>query len=142
MGGTYVIQRAVRADRAPGFQEAHLAHDRSDPARAQPRGAASHQFGEGAEELAFGERRLEGKEVREDADDHQKFLCRVALHEGKEGRVQRVRNFDLVRVLTQEEHTFIDQFADNETQDLAEIATGDQFLHGRVRSYGCWRAVM
>lgn len=107
---------------------AHLGHDRSDATRAQPRGAASHQFGECAEELAFGERRLERKEVREDSDDHQQFLCRVAFHEGQERRVQRIRNFDLVRVLTQEEHTLIDQLADNETKDLAEITTGDQFL--------------
>ena len=68
--------------------------------------------------------------MREDADDHQQLLCRVALHEREERGVERIRNFDLVRVLAQEEHTFIDQLADNETQDLAQIATGDQFLRG------------
>ena len=66
--------------------------------------------------------------MREDPDDHQQFLCRVAFHEGQERRVHRIRNFDLVRILTQEEHTLIDQLADNETKDLAEITTGYQFL--------------
>jgi hypothetical protein len=144
-GDTHVIQRAIGPDRASGFQVSHLAHDRSDTTRTQPRGTASHKFGEGAEELAFGEGRLERKEVSEDADDHQKFLCRVALHQGEEGRVERIRDFDLVRVLTEEEHAFIDQFADNETQDLAEITTGDQFLFScmgivtlSAEVQGCW----
>ena len=124
-GGTYIIQRAIRADRAPRLQVAHLAHDRGNAASAQPRSSASYQFSERAEELALGERCLEREEVREDTDDHQQFLCRIAFHEREERRVQRVRNFDLVRVLTQEEHTFIDQLADNETEDLPKITTGD-----------------
>ena len=66
--------------------------------------------------------------MREDPDDHQQFLCRVTFHEGQERRVQRISNFDLVRILTQEEHTLIDQLADDETKDLAEITTRDQFL--------------
>ena len=74
--------------------------------------------------------------MREDADDHQQLLRRVALHERKERGVQHVWTFDLVRVLAQEEHTFIDQLADDETQDLAQIATGDQFLSWHPRSEG------
>jgi hypothetical protein len=66
--------------------------------------------------------------VREDADDHQQFLCRVALHEREECSVEDIRAFDLVRVLAEEEDTLIDQLADNETQDLAQISTRDQFL--------------
>lgn len=125
---THIIQRSIRADRASRLQVTHLAHDRGDAARTQPRRAAPDQLGERAEELAFGERRLEREKVREDADDHQQFLRRVHLHQREEGGVQRIRNFDLVRVLAQEEHAFIDQLADNETQDLPQITTGDQFL--------------
>ena len=66
--------------------------------------------------------------MTKDTDDHQQFLCWVALHQREERRVQRIRYFELVRVLSQEEHTFIDQLADNETQDFAQITTGDQFL--------------
>ena len=66
--------------------------------------------------------------MTKDADDHQQFLCWVALHEREECRVQRIRYFELVRVLSQEEHTFIDQLTDNEAQDFAQITTGDQFL--------------
>ena len=126
--GAYIIQRSIRSDRASRLQVTHLAHDRRNTARAEPRGAASDQFSECAEELAFGECGLERKEMTEDTDDHQQFLCWVALHEREECRVQRIRYFELVRVLSQEKHTFIDQLADNETQDFSQITTGDQFL--------------
>ena len=66
--------------------------------------------------------------MREDADDHQQFLCRVALHKREERGVEHVGAFDLVRVLPEEEDALIDQLADNEAQDLAQISTRDQFL--------------
>ncbi len=69
--GAYIIQRSIRSDRASRLQVTHLAHDRRNTARAEPRGAASDQFSERAEELAFGECGLERKEMTEDTDDHQ-----------------------------------------------------------------------
>ena len=96
---TYVVQRTVRADRASRVKVTHLAHDRSDPTRAEPRSATTDQLSERAEELAFGERRLEREKVGEDADDHQQLFRRVALHEREERGVERVWYFDLVRVL-------------------------------------------
>ena len=42
--------------------------------------------------------------------------------------MQSIRNFDFVRILTQEEHTPIDKLADNDTKDFAEITTRYQFL--------------
>jgi hypothetical protein len=111
---SYIIEGAVCANGASLFDVAHLAHDRSNAACAQPRSAASYELGKCAEELAFGKRRLERKEVREDADDHQQFLCWIALHEREERRVERISYFDLVRILTQEEHTLIDELNDNE----------------------------
>ena len=127
-GSTYVVQRAIGADGAPLVQVVHLAHDRGDATRAQSRSTAPDELGERAEELTLGERRLEREKVREDADDHQQLLRRVALHERQERGVEHIRAFDLVRVLAEEEDTLIDQFADNEAQDLAEISTRDQFL--------------
>lgn len=107
---------------------AHLAHYRGNAARTQPRSSAAYELGKCTEELAFGKCRLERKEVREDADDHQQFLGWIALHKREERRVERIGYFDLVRILTQEEYTFIDKLADNEAEDLPEITTRDQFL--------------
>jgi hypothetical protein len=47
---------------------------------------------------------------------------------GLERKDQRIRYFKLVRVLPQEEHTIIDQPADNESQDFPQITTGDFFF--------------
>ena len=133
---THIIQRPIHPNRASHVQVTHLGHDRRNAAQAQHRHAAPHQLGECAEEPAFGERRLERKEVREDADDHQQLLCRFTLYEREERSVQHIRIFDLVHVLAQEEHTCIDQLADNKTQDLAQIATGDQFISWHLRLEG------
>jgi hypothetical protein len=110
----------------PAWQITHLAHDRRNTARAEPRSAAFDQFSERAEELAFGECGLEHKEMTKDTDGRQQFLCWVGLHGREERRVQRIRYFELVRVLSQEEHTFIDQ--NNETQYLPQITAGDPFF--------------
>lgn len=50
------------------------------------------------------------------------------LHQTQERRVHRVRNLEFVRVLAQEEHTVVDELANDEPEDLAEVATRDEFL--------------
>ena len=125
---THIVQRSIRADRAPLLQVPHPAHDRRDTARAQPRRAPAHKLRERAEELALGERRLEREEVVEDADDHEELLGGVHLHEREEGGVERVRDLDLVRVLPEEEHALVDELADDEPQDLAEVPPRDELL--------------
>ena len=125
---THVVQRAVSAHSTPLVQIVHLAHDRSDAAGAETRGAAPDELSERAEELALCEGSLEREEMGEYAYDHQELLCRVALHKREERGVEHVGAFDLVCVLTEEEHTLVDQLADNEAQDLAQISTRDQFL--------------
>jgi hypothetical protein len=105
---TYVVQRSISANGAPLVQIIHLAHDRSDSARAQACRAAPDELSKRAEELALGECSLEREEMREDADDHQELLCRIALHEREERGVEYVGAFDLVCVLSEEEHTFVD----------------------------------
>jgi len=42
----------------------------------------------------------------------------VPFHQGQESSVEGVSHLDLVCILTQEEDTFVDQIADDETQDL------------------------
>ena len=64
----------------------------------------------------------------EDADDHEQLVTRVELHEREERGVERVRDFDLVRVLPEEEHTLVDELADDEPEDFAEVAAGDELL--------------
>lgn len=125
---THIVQRAVSAHSAPLVQIVHLAHDRSDATGAETRGAAPDELSERAEELALCEGSLEREEMGEYAYDHQELLCRVALHKREERGVEHIRAFDLVCVLTEEEHTLVDQLADNEAQDLAQISTRDQFL--------------
>ena len=125
---THVVQRAISADGASLVQIVHLAHYRSNAARAETRSAAPDELSERAEELALREGSLEREEMGEYADDHQELLCRVALHEREERGVKHIRAFDLVCVLSEEEHTLVDQLADNEAQDLAQITTRDQFL--------------
>lgn len=125
---THVVQRAISADGASLVQIVHLAHYRSDAARAETRSAAPNELSERAEELALREGSLEREEMGKYTNDHQELLCRVALHEREERGVKHIRAFDLVCVLSEEEHTLVDQLADNEAQDLAQITTRDQFL--------------
>ena len=125
---TYVVQRTIGANGAAIFQVSHLANYRSNATGAQTSSAAADEARKCTEELAFGQSRLERKEVTEDADDHKKLFGRVALHEGEEGCVEGVGDLKLVGVLTEEENTIVDELADDQTQDLAEIATGDELL--------------
>ena len=64
----------------------------------------------------------------ENADDHEQLVRRVHLHQGEERGVERVRDLDLVRVLPKEEHALVDELADDEPQDLAEVPPGDGLL--------------
>lgn len=50
------------------------------------------------------------------------------LHQTQERRIHRIRNLELVRVLAQEEHTVVDELANDQSEDLAEVATRDEFL--------------
>lgn len=80
--------------------------------------------------MALCERRLEREEVVEDTDDHQQLLRRVEFHEREESGIERVRDLDLVRVLAEEEHTLVDELADDQPQDLAEVPARDELLKG------------
>ena len=64
----------------------------------------------------------------EDADDHEQLVRRVHLHEREEGGVERVRDLDLVRVLPEEDDALVDELADDEPQDLAEVPARDELL--------------
>ena len=128
MDDTDIIQRSIGSYRASFLEVSHLAHDRRDSARAQARRTAPNELGERAEELALGEGGLEREEVVEDADDHEELLGGVHLHEREEGGVERVRDLDLVRVLPEEEHALVDELADDEPQDLAEVPPRDELL--------------
>jgi hypothetical protein len=121
------IQRAIRSERASRLHVTHPVQDRCNTARDEPRSAASDQFSECAEKLVFGVCGFEQK-MTKDTDDHQQLLYLVALREREERRVQRIWYFEAVRVLPHEEHTIIDQLADNESQYFPQITTGDQFL--------------
>lgn len=44
------------------------------------------------------------------------------FHQRKECCVEAIWYFDLVRILTQEEHTLIDELADDKSKNLAEVA--------------------
>ena len=79
---THVVKRAVGADGAALIEIVLLRHDGGDAARGEARGAAADELGERAEELALGECGLQGEEVREDADDHEEFVCDVAVGAG------------------------------------------------------------
>lgn len=76
---TNVIQTPIRTHTAPILKVSHLTNDRRDPTRRHPCRTPSDQFRERAEELPFGERRLQCEEVGEDADDHEQFFGRVAV---------------------------------------------------------------
>ncbi len=71
--------------------------------------------------------------MREDADDHEQFVSRVAFHERQEGSIERVRDLDLVGVLPEEQNTLVDQLADDQAENLAQISAGDEFLWKRER---------
>ena len=116
---THVVQRAVGADRTTFLQITHLANDCSNTARTEASSAAADEARERTEELTLCQCGLEREEVAEDANDHEKLFGRVALHERQEGCVERIRNFELVGVLTEEKHTLVDQVANDETKDLA-----------------------
>lgn len=129
-----MVQRPIRPHRTPitiSIQIPHPPHDRRNPTRTQPRRPAPNQFRQCAEELALRQRRLHREKVREYPDDHQQLIGRIALHQREERRVERVGVLELVRVLAQEEHAVVDELADDETQDLAEVAAGDEFLFWR-----------
>ena len=64
----------------------------------------------------------------EDADDHEELVGRVHLHEREEGSVERVRDLELVRVLAEEEHALVDELADDEAEDFAEVPPRDELL--------------
>lgn len=51
--------------------------------------------------------------MREDADNHQELIRRVAFHERKERCVEAVWLVEFVRVLTKEKNTFIYELADD-----------------------------
>ena len=131
MGGrhkTYIIQGPIRPDAAPLVQVPHLADDRRDPTSTEPRRPPPDKLRQRAEKLPLRERRLEREEVVEDADDHEQLVRRVHLHEREEGGVERVRDLDLVRVLPEEDDALVDELADDEPQDLAEVAARDELL--------------
>lgn len=45
------------------------------------------------------------------------------LHQTQERRIHRIWNLELIRVLTQEQHTVINELANYESENLAEVAT-------------------
>lgn len=50
------------------------------------------------------------------------------LHKRQESGVEAVCDLNLVRVLTEEDSAFVDELANNEAKNLAEVATRDKFL--------------
>lgn len=77
ISATCLVQRAVRSDYATLIQVTHLTNNRGNAARTQPCSAPPHELSECTEELALSERRLDGKKVCKDTDDHKQFICRI-----------------------------------------------------------------
>ena len=72
----------------------------------------------------------------EDADDGEQFVGRIAFHEAEEGRVKAVGPLQLVCILTGKDDTVVDKLADNQTQDLAQVSSRDEFLCKNVSHNG------
>ena len=141
-GITHVVQRTVRTDRTSLVQVSLLANDRGNTTGRKSGGSSTNQHGELLEELSLLECRLDTEEVREDTDDSEQLVRGVTgvssyyqnprlnapLHERQESRVKRVSLLELVRVLAQEQVSSVDQVANDQTEDLSEIQTGNHLL--------------
>ena len=58
----------------------------------------------------------------------------LRLDEGKERGVESEGDLDLVGDLSEEELSIVDELADNETEDLSEVETGDHLLESLVKT--------
>jgi hypothetical protein len=128
----YVVQGAIGPDRTAFLEITHLADNCGNTTSAQTSRTPSNEFGKSPEELPFCERRLEGEEVCEDSNNHEKFVrwvtenttmsvCTfshrmgnaVPLHERQECSIEAVWFLEFVSVLSQEEYTFVDELTNN-----------------------------
>jgi hypothetical protein len=124
----HVVQGSVGADRAALLEVTLLGDNGGDTTCRETGRAGADEDGKLAEELTFLEGGLDTEEVVEDTDGHEQLVGGVGLHEREEGSVERVSLLELVRVLAEEEVTRVDELAENETEDLAEVETGNHLL--------------
>jgi len=93
-----LAQRTVRADRASRVKVAHLAHDRSDPARAEPRSTAPDQLGARKNWRSASVVSRAKKWVKMPMIINSSPVGSLSMSE-KNAVVERIRYFDLVHVL-------------------------------------------
>ena len=139
---THVVKRTIGTDVATLLQVAVLADDGGDTTGGKTGSSGTNEDRKLLEEFSLLVGGLNTEEVREDTDDSEQLVSRVAriskgtsrnaadlpLHQTQEGCVERVSLLQLVRVLAQEQVSGINQVANDQTEDLSEVETGDHLL--------------
>lgn len=57
------------------------------------------------------------------------------LHERQEGGIETIGDLDFVGVLPEENDALVDEFANDEPEDLSEVTTRDEFLSNNGDKY-------
>ena len=136
---THVVQRAISTNGASLVEVALLADEGGDATSAKTSGTGADESGKLLEELTLFNGSLDTEEVSEDTNNGQELVgsvaiisnalsCNSPLHQGQEGSVKVEGLLELVSVLTQEEISLVDELADDETEDFAEVKTGNHLL--------------
>jgi hypothetical protein len=126
--GTHVVQRPIGSNSTSFLKVSLLANNSSNTTSRQPSSPSSNQSSQFLEELPLFICSFQSKEMGEYTNNSQQLVGRIGFHERQECSVECVGFFELVGVLSKEEISVIDEFAENESEDFSEVETGNHLF--------------